>query len=537
MKAVFYNGKVYTGEETLKEAFLVEDGVITAVGTDAELLTSADTETVRNDLSGSFVCPGFNDSHMHLLNYGKALRSADLSGHTDSLEGMIRYLKAYAEAHPPREGQWLTGRGWNQDYFQDVTRMPDRRDLDAVSTEYPIIVTRACGHACVVNSAALRLAGISAGTKSPEGGTVGIENGEPDGRLYDNAIGLVSPLIPSADREDLKEMIKAACRALNAYGITSVQSDDYGAFPGIPAETVNDVFRELTESGELTVRVYEQANLSSLEELARFAAAGNVTGAGTAHFRIGPLKIVADGSLGSRTAFLSGTYADQPDTSGLMLYSTEELNALIGYANAHEMQVAVHAIGDGCLDRVLDAIEHALKEHPRNDHRHGIVHCQITRPDQLERIRDLQLHVYAQSVFLDYDNHIVEKRVGKELAATSYSWKTLMDAGVSVSNGSDCPVELPDVMEGIECAVTRRSMDGTGPYLPAKAFTVREALDSFTVRGAEASFEEDRKGRIAPGYAADFTILDRDPFMTPASQLHTIPVRACYLDGRCVYQK
>jgi predicted amidohydrolase YtcJ len=201
------------------------------------------------------------------------------------------------------------------------------------------------------------------------------------------------------------------------------------------------------------------------------------------------------------------------------------------------MQVAVHAIGDGCLDRVLDAIEHALKEHPRNDHRHGIVHCQITRPDQLERIRDLQLHVYAQSVFLDYDNHIVEKRVGKELAATSYSWKTLTDAGVSVSNGSDCPVELPDVMKGIECAVTRRSMDGTGPYLPAEAFTVREALDSFTVRGAEASFEEDRKGRIAPGYAADFTILDRDPFMTPASQLHTIPVRACYLDGRCVYQK
>ncbi|MCR4712351.1 MAG: amidohydrolase family protein, partial [Clostridia bacterium] len=278
MKAVFYNGKVYIGEETLKEAFLVEDGVITAVGTDAELLTSADTETVRNDLSGRFVCPGFNDSHMHLLNYGKALRSADLSGHTDSLEGMIRYLKAYAEAHPPREGQWLTGRGWNQDYFQDVTRMPDRRDLDAVSTEYPIIVTRACGHACVVNSAALRLAGISAGTKSPEGGTVGMENGEPDGRLYDNAIGLVSPLIPSADREDLKEMIKAACRALNVYGITSVQSDDYGAFPGIPAETVNDVFRELTESGELTVRVYEQANLSSVEELARFAAAGNVTG-------------------------------------------------------------------------------------------------------------------------------------------------------------------------------------------------------------------------------------------------------------------
>ena len=135
----------------------------------------------------------------------------------------------------------------------------------------------------------------------------------------------------------------------------------------------------------------------------------------------------------------------------------------------------------------------------------------LTR-DTLAAWRDLGLHVYAQSIFLDYDNHIVDSRVGKELASTSYCWKTLMDSGVSVSNGSDCPVELPDVMRGIECAVTRTSMDGTGPYLPQEAFSVREALDSFTIRGAEASFEENFKGRIAPGFVADFTVLSRNPF-------------------------
>jgi predicted amidohydrolase YtcJ len=164
-----------------------------------------------------------------------------------------------------------------------------------------------------------------------------------------------------------------------------------------------------------------------------------------------------------------------------------------------------------------------------------VVHCQISRADQLERIRALLMHVYAQSIFLDYDNHIVENRVGPELASTSYCWKTLMDSGVSVSNGSDCPVELPDVMEGIECAVTRCSLDGTGPYLPGEAFSVQEALDSFTVHSAEASFEEDRKGRIREGYLADFVILGRDPFETAPREIHRIPILATYLGGRCVY--
>ena len=185
---------------------------------------------------------------------------------------------------------------------------------------------------------------------------------------------------------------------------------------------------------------------------------------------------------------------------------------------------------------MLDAVEQALREHPRADHRHGIVHCQITRPDQLERIAALGMHVYAQTVFLDYDNHIVEKRAGSELSASSYNFRTLMKKGVSVSNGSDCPVELPDVMRGVECAVTRTSLDGTGPYLPKEAFTVREALDSYTIRSAEASFEEDRKGRIAPGYLADFTVLERNPFETEKRELHKIGVQACFLGGKCVYK-
>ncbi len=535
MRTVYYNGKVYAGEETLRQAFVVEDGFFAAVGSDEEMLALAGADTARVDLEGRFVCPGFNDSHMHLLNLGQSLNAAQLAQHTDSLAGMLDYLRDYAQTHPSRQGRWLLGRGWNQDYFADVTRMPNRADLDGISTEVPIMLTRACGHCCVVNSRVLELAGITGETVSPEGGSVGMEDGEPDGRLYDNAMDLIRPYMPLPDKNELKDMIRLACRALNSYGVTSSQTDDYCVFRDIPFETVNDAYRELEESGELSVRVYEQANFTTLPELRRFVEAGNVTGTGSPLFKIGPLKMLGDGALGARTAHLSRPYADMPETCGFSLFSPEHMNEMVSYANAQGMQVAIHAIGDACLDEVLNAVDLALREHPRTDHRHGVVHCQVSRADQLERIRDLNMHVYAQSIFLDYDNHIVESRVGPELAATSYCWKTLMDSGVSVSNGSDCPVELPDAMRGIECAVTRTSIDGTGPYLPQEAFTVREALDSFTIRGAEGSFEENWKGLIAPGYVADFTVLGQNPFAVGERELHNIAVQACYLGGNCVY--
>ena len=535
MKTVFFNAGVYTGEKELGQAFIEEDGVFTFVGSNEEILALAEGAR-KVDLGGRFVCPGFNDSHMHVLSYGVALNAARLDEHTDSLTGMLEYFRSFAAGHMPRKGGWLRGRGWNHDYFTDVKRMPSRLDLDTVSEDFPILAVRACGHCCVVNTKALEIAGITADTPAPEGGAIGMEGGVPDGRLYDNAIELLSPFIPLPGKEEIKDMLRLACRELNAYGVTSAQSDDYSSFGGLSWQTVNEAYRELEQSGELTVRVYEQSNFSDLEALKRFVEAGNVTGAGDDMFRIGPLKLLGDGSLGSRTAHLSEPYEDCPDTCGFSLLSREQFDALISYANLSGMQVAVHAIGDACLDSVLDAIEKALKEHPRQDHRHGIVHCQITRPDQLERMARLKLHVYAQSVFLDYDNHIVEARVGKRRAASSYNWKTLMDMGVSVSNGSDCPVELPDALKGIQCAVTRTSVDGTGPYLPGQAFSVKEALDSFTVKSAEASFEENVKGRIAPGFLADFAVLDESPFGGKPAEIRNIKIRSVYLGGRKVYE-
>ena len=536
VRTIYHNGLVYPGEEPLCSAFAVEGDRFLRVGSDAEVLALAREGDSLVDLRGRFVCAGFNDSHMHLLNFGQSLCEAELAGHTGSLAELLEYLKDYLAAHPVREGRWLSARGWNQDYFADADRLQDRHDLDAISAEIPILITRACGHCCVVNSRALALAGIGPDTPDPEGGSIGRADGQPDGRLYDNAMELLDPVLPLPDKEELKAMLRLACRELNRYGVTSAQTDDYFLFRALPFEAVNAAYRELERSGELSVRVYEQADFTSLAELRRFVEAGNVTGAGTEMFRIGPLKLVGDGALGSRTAHLSRPYPGDGTNRGFDLFSDEQMNAMVSYANAKGMQVAIHAIGDACLDQVLNAVERALREHPRADHRHGVVHCQVSRPEQLERIAALGMHVYAQSVFLDYDNHIVEKLLDPDLAGSSYAWKTLMEKGVAVSNGSDCPVELPDVMKGVECAVTRRSLDGTGPYRPGEAFTVREALDSYTLRGAEASFEENVKGRIREGFLADFVVLGADPFSCEPRLLHEIPVLATFLGGTCVYR-
>ena len=531
MKTAFYNARVYTGELPLQEALIVENGKFSAVGSNEEIL--AQEADCAIDLGGKFVCAGFNDSHMHLLNLGQALSVAPLHLYTGSLQEMILCLQQMQ----PGRGGWILGRGWNQDFFADVHRMPNRWDLDQVSKDHPVCAIRACGHAMVVNSKALELLDITAESSQIPGGEIVMEGGVPNGVLFDNAMDLVYAAVPAPGKEDIKAMLAAACKMLSSYGITSCQSDDYCVFQNTPWEVINEAYRELEADGALTVRVYEQANFTSLPALSSFTEKGNNTGIGSEFFRIGPLKMLGDGALGARTAYLTIPYADSPDTRGLSVFTPEVFDEMIGYAHEQGMQVAVHCIGDACLDLVLNSIEKALSKNPRTDHRHGIVHCQITRPDQLERIAKLGLHVYAQSIFLDYDLHIVNARVGEELANSSYSWKTLMNKGVTVSNGSDCPVEMPNVMGGIQCAVTRCDLKGAGPYLTCEAFTVQEALDSFTKAGAKASFEETIKGMIKPNMLADFVVLGENPFETEPGKLKDIPIVSTYLSGKLVYTK
>lgn len=540
MKYIYYNGAFYVKKGMEVKAMGVENGRIAVIGDLEDVEKWADgTENVRHDMNGCFVVPGFIDSHMHLLGYGYGLRAADLASCTASMSGMLEGLLKYKAEHEGENGSWIVGRGWNHDFFQDEKRFPDRYDLDRVSADRPVIIYRACGHIASVNSAALQAAGITGKTAQPEGGCFDLdEKGEPTGVLREYGINLVSRVIPAPDKEEIRTCILQAMKKLNAYGITSVQSDDLAAFPGISYEVVLNAYRELEAEGLMTVKVYEQCLLSDMDVLKNFIASGYRTGKGGRFFTIGPLKIISDGSLGARTAFLSQPYADdpeKPDGCGISVYSQSELDDRIKYASEHGMQVAVHAIGDRAMEMAADAMEKAMAGHTENKLRHGIVHCQITTEKLLEKFRKWKLHAYIQSIFLDHDNHVIEKRVGKERAFYTYQFKTLLNMGVPVSNGSDAPVESPNVLAGIQCAVTRTTLDGTKTFLPEQALTVEEALETYTYMGARASFEEEEKGMLIPGMAADFTVLAEDLRSCAPERIKDAAVCGTFVNGRCVF--
>ena len=461
---------------------------------------------------------------MHLVNYGQFLSRVSLVEHTASLKDMLDELKKNL-----KKDKWLIGRGWNHDYFTDVSRFPTKQDLDEISKEEPIVITRTCGHVLVANSKAIELADIN--NKEVEGGAYNLETG----LFEENATYLIYDIIPKPTIEDIKDYVLIAQKKLHSYGITSVQSDDLLSATSNYKDALR-ALEELSNENKLTVRIYEQAQFLNLDDLKDFVETGYNTGKGNNFFKIGPLKMLGDGSLGARTALLSKPYYDDSSKIGIPVYSKEELNAMFNYAHKNDMQIAIHAIGDGILDWILEAYETVLKQYPKNNHRHGVVHCQITRKDQLEKFKDMQLHAYVQPVFIDYDNHIVESRVDPETAKTSYNFKTLNDY-TSMSSGSDCPVEYPDVLKGIQLAMTRTSLDGTGPYLLEQALSVNEAIDSFTKQAAYASFEENIKGELKVGMLCDFVVLENSIEHTYINAIKDIQILSTYVNGKEVYKR
>ena len=554
MITVWTNGTIYTGHGHFAQAFAIKDDQFYAVGSleqVQEICRASGEPIFTYDLDGRFVCPGFNDSHMHLLSLGRSLVEVHLGAHTSSKEEMIAHLKDALAARSHSNIPWLCGRGWNQEYFQDNHSLPTRWDLDQVSTEVPIYLARACGHIAVVNSKAIEQMGLTAATPQSADASYDVdEHGEPTGILRENALSWATSLIPAPTKEEIKHMLKTACQLCNQYGITSVHSDDFDMWPQVSPQMILDCYGELIEEGKLTVRVIEQCLLPTREKLEDFLASGYSTGSTICaptqsepdpipadQFRIGPLKLLLDGSLGANTAYLQEEYADAPGEKGMPLYTQGELDHMVLAAHREGMQIAMHAIGDGAVQMGLDAYAKAQAAYPRQDARHGIVHCQLTTADQLEQFKEQGIHAYIQSIFLDADAPIVEKRVSSQLAATSYQAATYLDKGISLSNGSDAPVELPHVMAGIQCAVTRRSLHTPmeAPYLPKEALSVAQAIDSFTVGGAYASFEEQLKGQILPGMLADFVVLEEDPFQVPVERLSEIQVNTTVLGGYPVY--
>lgn len=521
---IYYNGNIVKEDFTIAEAMVVENEVICFIGSNQDALKYTGEKI---DLMKKYVLPGFNDSHLHLLGYGNFLKNIQLPKKTSSLKKLLLILQENIKRI--KDDEWLIARGWNHDYFEDEKRFPTKSDLDGISKDIPIFILRACGHVAVVNSKAIELINIS--NEVIDGGSFDLQTG----LFKENAIKLIEEQLNKPTIKQIKEYILIAQKSLNSYGITSVQSDDFISVTN-KYQDVIDAFNELNQENKLTLRIYQQAQLINLTQLKEFIKKGYHTGVGDNYFKIGPLKMLGDGSLGARTAFLSQPYLDDATTKGIPIYNQNELIEMFEYANNNQMQIAIHTIGDGILDWILKAYEKIINPNSSKDHRHGLVHVQITREDQLKKIKELKLHTYIQSIFLDYDNEIINKRIIPSIAKTSYNFKTLSQI-TTMSNGSDAPVEEPDVLKGIQLALTRTSINSNITFLREQALSIEEAINSFTSKGAYASFEENIKGVLKEGMLADFVVLNEDILSVDQSKIKDIEIIATYVGGKKVFER
>lgn len=530
---LFYNGHFYTGPGYAASVLWAQGGRIRALG-GPELLAAAPPELPRTDLGGGWVLPGFNDSHLHLLDVGRGLASVDLFGASGPADIAAR-CAAFVRAHAVPPGQAVYGNGWNQDLFAGPHTLPTRADLDAAVPDHPLLLDRVCGHIMLCNTAALRAAGITSQTPDPPGG--GIDRGpggEPNGLLRDNAVALVRPLLPAETPAACAGRWRAALAHAAAHGLTSVQTCDVRSrdWP-----TVLAALEELDAQDALPLRLTLQCAMDTPADLQALWDAGYRPGAHGKRWKIGPLKLFLDGSLGARTAWLRGGYADAPGAHGLCCLPMAEALALARKADAAGMQVVAHAIGDGAMEEMLDIIE--TLNAPRggaNPLRHGVVHCQVTAPGQWDRLAALGAGALVQPIFLDYDHTIVTARCGAALAGTSYAFGDAVRRGLPVSYGTDAPVESLDPLRNLYAAVTRRPLSGGAPWQPQQAVTRAQALFCYTQGSAWQEFAEAEKGRLAPGFLADFTVLDRDYFTVPEADIPRLRVQATVTGGQVVYR-
>lgn len=516
----------YVGSESGAEQFLREH-------------PQADLEVL--DCGGQFLLPGFNDSHMHYLHYAKAKMGAvNLSGCASLRELVQRMQDGFDHMYDKNSGLWLSGEGWNDTYFTDEKRFPNSHDLDAVTTEYPMIVMRTCFHVAAMNSKAMELLGINRETVKQYGAFAETyPDGEPNGVVKENVFDDIKANLPAPSLETLLEMMLECQKDLFAAGITSVQSDDFKYTPDGQAYNMMQLIRKASEDGRMKLSIGEQALLTEKETVDEFFdKMGWDDSFGNRKFKITCVKILADGSLGARTALMRKPYADDPTTRGLAIYEKQEdLDYLVMKAHRNNMAAAIHAIGDGAVEMCLNAIERARREMPYLHPRHGIVHCQITDKEQVWRFKELDVIAYIQPVFIDYDMHIVFDRVGRELGDTSYAWKDYIESGVHAPFGTDCPVESFDPMRGIYCAVTSCDTKGNGPVWPHQILSRQQALYGYTAAGAYGSMDENVKGQIKAGMYADFITLDTDLLTCPAEDILKAQVTRTYVDGQCVYQR
>lgn len=531
---IFYNGKVHTMDDqrTVASAVAVSGDRIAAVGDDDSILAMAGEGTVITDLKGQCMVPGFNDSHCHLMATGLGQVHLDLRGVT-SCQEIVRRGRAYIEENHIPPGQWVIGYGFDNNLFDDPA-LPDIHVAEAISTEHPVFLDRVCGHVGTVNQPVLDLAGYTDDTQVTGGVLDKDSQGHLNGILREAALDYIRRIIPVPEPEMLERSARAAMSLANSFGVTSMQTDD---LESADLDSVLKTYDALKKKDQMTVRVFEEVQRPRVPQLKAFLKRGMTTGWGDVYFKIGNIKILTDGSLGARTAYLSRDYADDPGNRGVAVYTQDALNEVVALGHKEGMQMAFHAIGDGAVEQCVTAVEYAQRLYPEKDLRHRIVHCQIADKALLRRVADAGMGADIQPAFTASDAPLVGSRLGAAHEMDSYRWKTMAEFGIPMGGGSDSPVETLDPLWGIYCAVTRQDAQGwpEGGWNPQERLTVDQAVYLYTRGGAYQSFEENIKGMIAPGYLADLAVLSQDIFTIPPEEIPKVHAVMTLIGGKICY--
>ncbi len=527
---VVTNARIYTVDDgrPLAEAMAVRGGRVLFVGSARGALSLRGPQTRVLDAFGATIIPGIADAHVHLLGLGQALRSVNLVG-ARSYEEVVERIAAKARELPA--GTWILGRGWDQNDWPD-TRLPSHEALSRAVPNHPVYVVRVDGHAALTNATAMRIANVTATTADPQGGRLErIASGEPTGVLVDRAMGLVGSRIPAATRDQVRDATLTAIKEVNRFGLTSVHD------AGVDAATI-DVYEDLARAGQYTLRNYVMIRQDD-STLARYFRRGPQSGLYDGKIWIRSIKISADGALGSRGAALLDPYADEPSHSGLILTPQARIRDVAVRALRAGFQLNVHAIGDRGNRVVLDAFDEALKVVPIPDHRFRVEHAQILHHDDIPRFAQLDVIPSMQSTHQTSDMYWAPNRLGYSRSLGGYAWRSLLNTGVIIPNGTDFPVEDVDPLKTFHSAVTRQDENNwpTGGWFPDQRMTRDEALKSITIWPAIAAFQEREMGSLSAGKYADFVMLDRDIMTVSAEAILGTHVIATYIAGRPVFEK
>ncbi len=526
-------GPIYTAVDDAPKAtaIAVTDGIISNVAfevvSEGWCSDNAPENASNINLDGKALYPGLTDAHGHLLGIGLREMTLDMTGAL-SLPEMQARLKSAIESAP--EGETIYGAGWIETHWPEK-RFPTRADLDAIAPHQIVMLSRADGHAMVINSAALEAAGITKDTEVPFGGDILKDaNGEPTGMLIDNAMSLVDSLFPKLTPELRKEAFIRASDVYTSRGWTNIHSMsvDTDSLP---------VLKDLEKSGDLGLRVYNSPDVSRVDEISV------ITGFEPSnHISARAIKLYSDGALGSRGAALLAPYDDDPGNMGLLLITKERIMPILTEALKKGVQVNTHAIGDRANQLLLDWYEEAFKMVPPAERaiaepRWRVEHAQILTLDDIKRFQALGVIPSMQPSHAIGDLYFAVDRIGPERLKGGYAWRSLIDSGSIIAGGSDAPVEVGDPRIEFYAAVTRKSLDGYNDenWYPEEKVTRQEALKMFTIWPAYAAFEEDKLGSIEVGKAADFSVFNTDIMTAAPEDILTANVAMTIVDGKVVY--